>query len=269
MKGFLQKMRYIAGDPLKITLCLGNEKFSINDNLGKNIEIKYSGFISCCNCHGQTKKSYGGGYCYLCYKRLAECDMCILKPETCHRAAGTCRSNTWSDNNCMQSHIVYLAYTSEVKVGITRSKTGLPRWYDQGAICAIPLVIVPDRLAAGELEVFLAKEFSDKTNWKKMLENNVNIATAKNELLIAYKKAKDLISGWLLQHQFVRLHSNDNITEFNYPMLPSIKLNLERRSFDKEKSIAGELLGVRGQYLLLSSGIINIRQHSGYEVEIG
>ena len=200
---------------------------------------------------------------------LAECDMCILKPETCHRAAGTCRNNNWSDNNCMNSHIVYLAYTSEVKVGITRSQTGLPRWYDQGAICAMPLVTVPDRLSAGEFEIFLAKEFNDKTNWKKMLENKVNIVTAKNELYVAYKKAKDLISSWLLKHQFSRFNYNENINEFNYPMLPNVKLNLERISLDKQKYVTGDLYGARGQYLLLSNGIINIRQHAGYEVEIG
>jgi hypothetical protein len=72
----------------------------------------------------------------------------------------------------LQPHIVYLALSSEVKVGVTR-KTQVPtRWIDQGAIEAVSIVEVPNRYLAGITEVAL-KNYADKTNWRKMLTNSI------------------------------------------------------------------------------------------------
>ena len=72
----------------------------------------------------------------------------------------------------LQPHIVYLALSSHLKVGITR-KSQLPtRWIDQGAHQAMALLEVPNRYLAGVGEVCLKELFSDKTNWRKMLQFN-------------------------------------------------------------------------------------------------
>ena len=269
MKGYLQKMKYQKADTqLAVSMLLGGEELLLNEVLGKRIKLEHNGKIHCANCSSKTSKSYGGGYCYRCFMKLPECDMCILKPETCHRAAGTCRNNNWSDNNCMRSHLVYLAFTSEVKIGITRSLTGLPRWYDQGAICAMPLGHVPDRLAAGEIEVFLKQKFSDKSKWKQMLTLDLSHEEASKELRAARIEAIELLKPWFLEHQFDRLVLEPEVTCFNYPLLQGSSPDYSRVTFNKQDTIEGVLCGVKGQYLILDSGVVNIRSHTGYQVEL-
>lgn len=268
MQGYLRKMQYEQAAPLKIYLNLGDAKICLNDYLGRTIKLHHNGEIRCCNCDAKTKKSYGGGYCYRCVMQLAECDMCILKPETCHRAEGSCRNNVWSDQNCMRSHLVYLAYTSDIKVGITRSSTGLPRWYDQGAVCAVPLLHVPDRLAAGMAEVYLKQKFNDKSEWKKMLAFGDCDKNCLEALQKAQDQAREFLYPWIIEHQFDKLVKGVEPQVFNYPRIANIEPVLNRLSFSKQDEIAGKLLGVKGQYLLLDIGVVNIRQHTGYHVTL-
>jgi hypothetical protein len=37
---------------------------------------------------------------------------------------------------------------------------------------------------------------------------------------------------------------------------------------DKDPLVSGVLQGIKGQYLLLDSGVINIRKYAGYQVEV-
>jgi hypothetical protein len=39
-------------------------------------------------------------------------------------------------------------------------------------------------------------------------------------------------------------------------------------NLDKTPSVEGVLLGIKGQYLLLDSGVINIRKYSGYKLDV-
>jgi hypothetical protein len=72
-----------------------------------------------------------------------------MKPETCHYHLGTCREPDWAQNHCFRPHIVYLANSSGVKVGITR-KTQIPtRWLDQGASQALPIFEVQQPFVIG------------------------------------------------------------------------------------------------------------------------
>ena len=72
----------------------------------------------------------------------------------------------------LQPHIVYLANSSNVKVGVTRKSQIPTRWIDQGAHEAIEIVEVPNRYLAGITEVALKDHVADKTNWRKMLRND-------------------------------------------------------------------------------------------------
>ncbi len=73
----------------------------------------------------------------------------------------------------LQPHIVYLANSSNVKVGVTRKSQIPTRWIDQGAHEAIEIVEVPNRYLAGITELALKEHVSDKTNWRKMLTNTI------------------------------------------------------------------------------------------------
>jgi hypothetical protein len=256
-------------NPVIYRLPVGDSELDLNPLIGHKLELRYSGRIFCLHCHKKTSKSYNQGYCYPCFIRLAECDMCIMKPETCHYAAGTCREPAWGLTHCFQPHVVYLANSSGIKVGITR-KTQIPtRWIDQGAVQALPILEVPSRYISGLVEVAVAKHVSDKTSWQQMLKNNVewlDLPALRDELLA---KCTDSLESIRRQFGADALQALTDATplKISYPVqqFPS-KIN--SFNLDKKPDIAGMLLGIKGQYLLLDSGVINIRKYAGYEVEI-
>ena len=169
MQGTLSKMTSEIGDPVSYAIPLGEERLAVNELLGKHLSLRYTGNIYCDNCGRATKRSFSQGHCYPCMQKLAACDMCILKPEQCHYHEGTCREPAWGDTHCMIHHIVYLANTSGLKVGITRETQVPTRWIDQGATQALPIFRVATRQISGFVEVELAKAMADKTNWRAIL----------------------------------------------------------------------------------------------------
>lgn len=244
-------------------LILGEEKYSLEDYLNQPIRLRYTGKIHCLYCGYVTTKSFNQGYCFPCFRSQAQCDRCIVMPEKCHFHKGTCRDETWALAHCMQDHIIYLANSSGVKVGITRA-TQLPqRWMDQGAIQALPIFQVNSRYHAGLVEVLCKAHVKDKTNWRVMLSNKiplVDLITARDQLL---KKL-----GSELTELGVAVLSLDKAEpiRLNYPVLQYPNPLGKALNFDKTPIIEGVLLGIKGQYLLLDSGVLNIRRFSGYEV---
>jgi hypothetical protein len=194
--------------------------------------------------------------------------MCIMKPETCHYDAGTCREPDWGQQFCFQPHVVYLANSSGIKVGITRCTQIPTRWIDQGAVQALPVFEVASRYISGLIEVTLAQHVSDKTSWQQMLKNNVeNLDLPKlRDALLAI--CSDEIAG--LRDRFgadaIRLLSDAEALAIAYPVL-EYPHKVKSFNLDKSPEVSGVLQGVKGQYLLLDSGVINIRKFAGYEVE--
>ena len=133
--GPIRKMTAVLSDQgtPDYQLPIGEDKLPLNDVIGKRLTLTYHDKITCSHCGRKTKKSYSQGYCYPCMQKLAQCDMCIMKPETCHYDQGTCREPEWGEQNCMIKHYVYLSNTSGLKVGITRHSQVPTRWIDQGA----------------------------------------------------------------------------------------------------------------------------------------
>lgn len=170
VQGTLSKLKSTLVEPIQYQLPVGDNLVSLNDYFGKPITLTFTGNIFCSNCGKKTKKSYSQGHCYVCMKKLASCDMCIMKPETCHFDQGTCREPKWGEENCMIPHYVYLANTSGLKVGITRHTQIPTRWIDQGATQALPIFKVQTRHQSGLVEVALAQFIADKTNWRNMLK---------------------------------------------------------------------------------------------------
>ena len=269
LRGPLQKMRAQAEAPVVYSLPVGTHEVPLNACLSQTLHLVWSGTIFCIAFGRQTNKSFNHGYCYPCFKRLACCDLCIVKPELCHYAQGTCRDPAWGLKQCMQSHYVYLANTASVKVGITRA-TQLPtRWLDQGAIQALPIFLVPSRYQAGLLEVALKQHVSDRTNWRHMLrgEPELHDLRARRDELLS-RCNDDLVSAVLPANGHPRLLLEEAGTQtFTYPIL-CYPRRVNALDLHKTPDVEGTLLGIKGQYLLLDTGVLNIRKFAGYEVTV-
>ncbi len=253
LKGMLPKYDEVVNYHLE----LGEDLISINDLIGKNIKITYNGSKRCISCGRDIKKNtYNQGYCYPCFRDLAENDLCIAKPHLCHFYEGTCRDEEFAKNHCFTSHIVYLAISSSVKVGITRKVTLQKRWMDQGAIEAIPIAQVPDRRTAGLIEESLMEYLNDKTDWRKMLKGE-STGDLDKSLRLVREVIRDDFRDYLVEGEVLRL---------NYPHHMPQKL----KSIDLEKNplLESKLLGIKGQYLILEDGVLNIRKHRGFHCVI-
>ena len=144
-------------------------------------------------------------------QKLAQCDICIVRPEKCHYHEGTCREPDWADDHCMQPHIVYLANSSGVKVGITRHTQIPTRWIDQGASQALQIFRVPHRYLSGLVEVALKEHVSDRTDWRRMLKGSpkpVDLEQRRDELFAETRDTlKDLAKRFV--DNFVKFTDND------------------------------------------------------------
>lgn len=242
---------------------LKNEKDSIEFNqlIGKELKLVHSGKIFCVNCGSKTKKSYSQGHCYPCSMKLASCDLCILKPETCHFDKGTCREPEWGLANCFKPHIIYLANSSGLKVGITRKSQVPIRWMDQGASEALPILEVENRFDSGKVEVLFKKYIADKTDWRKMLRGepeSIDLVWWRDDLL---EKLKDELAD------FKYKEIETNIYNFKYPV-DTYPEKVKSINLEKTPEVQSKLLGIKGQYLIFEAGVLNVRSHSGFEVTL-
>ena len=265
--GSVRKMRVQLEQPVSYVWQAGSEEASVNSWLGKRLSIECEGLINCVHCDRLTKKSFNQGYCYPCFQRLAQCDSCIVKPEKCHFSAGTCREPEWGASNCNIDHVVYLANTSGVKVGITRGTQVPTRWIDQGATQARPIARVSTRYQSGLLEVLLAQHVADKTAWQTMLKGNgadVDLEAHQQQLA---ELCADGIAGLQDAHgvQGIQWLEDSSTVSIDYPVL-EWPVKVSSHNLDKTPRIEGTLLGIKGQYLMLDTGVINIRKYGGYNL---
>lgn len=266
--GDLRKMKVEATHPVSYLMPVGAILLRVNDRLGRSLRVCHTGNIHCIECGRKTRKSFAQGYCFPCFKSLAECDLCIMRPETCHFAQGTCRDEEWAKNHCMQDHYVYLANSSGLKVGITRG-TQLPtRWIDQGASQAIAMFKVKNRLHSGLLEVMLKKQVSDRTDWRKLLKGppeEQDMVEVRDRIIGLVGSDLDMLKQSNPELEWELLH--DAPVQLTYPVdhYPEKPVSL---NLDKTPDISGTLLGIKGQYLIFDCGVINIRKFAGYEVSV-
>lgn len=270
-QGHLRKMCVSWDVPVRYQLSLDdNPVISLNEHLGDKITINYLGKIHCIHCGRLTKKSFNQGYCFPCFRKLAACDSCIMKPENCHFAAGTCREEEWGLKYCMVRHVVYLANSSGVKVGITRGTQVPTRWMDQGAVQSLPVCSVATRYQSGLVEQLLRQKISDRTQWRVMLQHNVahiDLQQIRDELF-------STLAGEFsdIQNKFpigeVSFISDGKMHEFIYPM-DLLTAKISSITLDKQSEIQGRLFGIKGQYLIFDDGrVFNVRKHTGYEVQV-
>lgn len=267
--GAIAKMRTQLGNPVEYFLPVGDAEVAMNALIGKRLQLEFLNQINCCHCGRLTKKSFNQGYCYPCFTKLAQCDNCIVSPEKCHYDAGTCREPEWGETHCMTDHIVYMANSSGLKVGITRASQIPTRWIDQGAVQAIPLLRVSSRMQSGLVEVACKEFVADKTNWRAMLKGECDLLDMQREAADLLSKAAPAIAA--LQGEYgidkiAILDAADSVS-IDYPVLQHPN-KVTSFNLDKDPVVEGTLQGIKGQYLIFDSGVINMRKYTSYHLQI-
>ncbi len=263
ISGRLAKLKIKDTSPLTYQLTISGKSIDLSSCIGKSIQISFNGDIFCEVCQELTPKSYQG-CCFNCFNLLAMNDRCVMQPHLCHFANGTCREPAWGMLHCMQPHLVYLAWTSSLKVGITKVQNIPGRWLDQGALKAKVLCKTQSRFHAGLIENHLHQIYSDRTQWQNMLK--ANSIPQGLDMVEEWKNAKQMVENASFSFIETIEFIDESEQSFSYlsPDLPKIK----SISLDKIPKVSDVLQGMKGQYLYLDSGVINIRKHAGYQVSI-
>ena len=269
-RGSISKMTTrLEGSQVHYSFRLDDVEVPVNPLIGKVVRLEYLGAIHCSHCGRKTKTSFSQGYCYPCMTKLAQCDVCIMSPERCHYDAGTCREPSWGEQFCMTDHVVYLANSSGIKVGITRA-TQLPtRWLDQGASQALPIVRVATRQQSGLVEDLFRSQVADRTNWRALLKGDavpVDLAAVRDELFDSCGAGLTL-----LQERFglqaIQPINDTPVLEIRYPV-EQYPVKITSFNLDKNPVAEGTLLGIKGQYLIFDTGVINIRKYTAYQLAV-
>jgi hypothetical protein len=256
-EGVLKKMQTEIGTPIQYYLVFESDFLNINQILNKELSIDFIKH-QCLNC-GNDRSIFRQGFCKNCFFETPSAGDWIMRPElsTAHLDQED-RDLAYEKRVQLQPHIVYLANSSNVKVGVTR-KTQVPtRWIDQGAHEAIEIVEVPNRYLAGITEVALKDHIGDKTNWRKMLTNTVD-----DENLVEWRnKLKQYIPEEARQY-FIE---NNTETHMQFPVLKYPE-KVKSLNLDKTPNFKGTLKGIKGQYLIFDDNtVFNVRSNEGYYV---
>ncbi|MDO6760998.1 DUF2797 domain-containing protein [Tamlana sp. 2_MG-2023] len=258
-QGVLTKMETEFSSPIQYYLVFENDFLNMNQLLDKNINIQFVKY-QCLNC-GMDKPIYRQGFDKQCFFEVPQAADWIMHPElsTAHLGKED-RDLEYEKAVQLKPHIVYLANSSNVKVGVTR-KTQVPtRWIDQGAHEAIEIVEVPNRYLAGITEVALKAHVADKTNWRKMLKNDID-----DENLVEWReRLSDYIPAEAKDY-FIQNNSETHLDfpVHQYPEKPK-SLNIK-----KELQYSGKLVGIKGQYLIFEDDtVFNVRANEGLVVNI-
>jgi hypothetical protein len=252
----------LDGNNVSYSLNLDEDEIDMAQLLDKGLKLTYQNKINCIKCGKETKKSFGQGFCYQCFTTAPEADECVLRPERCKAHLGISRDIKWSEDHCLQPHIVYLAVSGGLKVGVTRLSQVPTRWIDQGAERAVRVCEVPNRHIAGVVEKFLMSHFGDKTNWKKMITNE---SLAEIDLRAEKQRAIELLPAELKQYALAK---DDEVFDFSYPVKEWPEKPVQH-NFENETGIEGKLKGIRGQYLIFDAQrVLNVRKFSGYRIQL-
>ena len=261
MKITLSKMKTKLQEPIEYILKTPDTSISMNGLLNKKISLQWNGIISCRKCDKRTKKSFGEGFCYNCFISAPEASPCILKPELCEAHLGKGRDIEYEEKNHNQPHIVYLAATDKVKVGVTRETQVPTRWIDQGAYQTIIIARTPNRYLAGVIEVALKAVYSDKTNWRSMLKNIINDSIDLEE---EKWSCCDMLPTDLQQY----FTEDDSILTLKFPS-KDYPEKIQSLNLLKQAFFEGILTGIKGQYLIFDNQtVFNVRRHTSFEIEL-
>ncbi|MFY0606798.1 MAG: DUF2797 domain-containing protein [Cyclobacteriaceae bacterium] len=259
-KGVLTKMRTEFGSPIDYFLQLGEEELHMNKLLGEHVKINFTGF-QCLNCGGE-RKIFRMGHCYDCFYKMPQTADWVIRPELSKAHLGEeDRDLAYEEKVQLTPHIVYLALSSNVKVGVTRKSQVPTRWIDQGATAALEIIEAPNRYLAGIAEVALKKFVADKTNWRKMLKNDIDTAD-----LFEFR---DKLSEFIPEEVQPYFLSEENEQwELNFPV-QQYPDKIKSLNLAKTPQFEERLVGIKGQYLIFDKDIVfNVRGNEGLVIEL-
>jgi len=258
LSGQVRKMDAEFSVPIQYSINVNKVSHPLNLYIGNNLKISWQGLITCVECGRQTKKSYDQGYCFVCSRDLPENEICSVRPELCDHKNGNEAAQEFWENYCNIYHFVYLSLTSGIKVGITRHYNIPGRWIDQGAIKGLIIARVPERILSGQIEVAVSKNFADKTNWRKMLKGEYEDLDLRKFRKTAHELFPKNLKSFAL--------NNEEVQELAYP-IKSVPDKIISHNLDKAPELEERLTGIKGQYLIFETRVINLRKYSGYHLD--
>ena len=257
----IEKMSSYIGEPIQYQLHAENDFVKMNNLIGKEVQISFLNKKFCSSCNLEYPSLYRMGFCKNCFFTKPEAGESIIRPElsTAHEGIAD-RDLEFEKSYQLQPHVVYLANSGGLKVGVTRANQKTTRWTDQGATEAIVLAETTNRYEAGIIEVYLKDYVSDKTVWQKMLKNE--------RVEIDLPEEKKRLGSVLPDELKSFISDNDEVYNMNFPV-DTYPLKVKSVNLDKVPEINAKLKGIRGQYLIFDGGLVlNVRGHSGYQVKI-
>lgn len=258
-QGVLQKMQTDLQETIQYYLVFDNDVLNVNQLLGKKLSISFHKY-QCMNC-AKDKEIYRQGFCKSCFYEAPQAGEWIMHPEKSTAHLGIADRNLEYEQRVqLQPHIVYLALSSAVKVGVTR-KTQVPtRWIDQGAVQALPIIETPNRYLAGIAEVALKDHVADKTNWRAMLKNEVAVADLKQVRTDLKQYLPEEVKAYVLEEA--------DVLNLNFPV-DQYPLKIKSLNLSKTPDYTGVLKGVKGQYLIFEDNtVFNVRNNEGIVVNL-
>lgn len=258
-QGVLKKMQTEMTSPVNYYLIMGNDFLNMNQLIDKKIHIEFIGY-QCLAC-GENRKIFRQGYCYEDFYKVPQAADWIMKPELSKAHLDIeDRDLEYEKKMQLQPHIVYLANSSNVKVGVTRKNQVPTRWIDQGAHEALEIVEVPNRYLAGITEIALKEHISDKTNWRKMLKNEIEDVNLIEQ--------RDALKSFIPEEAKAYFIEENEETHIDFPV-SKYPEKLKTLNLDKTQAYEGVLKGVKGQYLIFEDDtVFNVRSWEGYVVRI-
>jgi hypothetical protein len=260
-KGVLKKMRTEYGSPINYFLELEGQELHMNKLIGEPVKLSFAGY-QCLNC-GSGKKIFRMGHCYDCFYKMPQTADWVIRPELSKAHLDIeDRDLDYERQVQLQPHIVYLALSSNVKVGVTRKSQVPTRWIDQGATEALEIVEAPNRYLAGVAEVALKEFISDKTNWRKMLKNEIE----EEEELFDFRDRleeyiPDEVRPYFLADKWEKW-------ELHFPV-ERYPVKIKSLNLEKTPQYEGKLAGIKGQYLIFENDVVfNVRGNEGIVVEL-
>lgn len=260
-EGVLKKMLVEGTRPIQYFLKINPGFVHLNQCLNTDLSLEHIG-TECLHC-GSQEALFRQGFCKSCFFESPAAGAWIMRPELSKAHLNEAdRDLSYEKEMQLQPHVVYLALSSHLKVGVTR-KTQLPtRWIDQGAHQAAVLLEVPNRYLAGVAEVALKAVFSDKTNWRQMVQNQNTTIQWEEEIDRALAHLPNDLKPYIMRPPAPP-------TDFKYPVeqfpIKPVSLNLT-----KTPNFRGKLVGIKGQYLLFEDQtVFNVRSNEGMVVRLG
>lgn len=259
-EGVLTKMQTENGSPIQYYLVFKDDFIHLNQLLDKEVSLAFVGY-ECLHCH-LNKKIFRQGFCYDCFYEIPQAADWIMKPELSQAHLGIeDRDLAYEQSVQLKPHIVYLANSSNVKVGVTRKSQVPTRWIDQGAHEALEILEAPNRYLAGITEVALKNHVGDKTNWRTMLKNDI-----KDEDLLQWRAN---LKQYIPEEALPYFIENNAETNLEFPVL-QYPTKLKTLNLIKSPHYSGVLKGIKGQYLLFEDNtVFNVRSNEGYRVVLG